>query len=255
MTTTTNTTKDTIISRVRNYQGSNSFVMKMKDSLNKWGNLTPKQLEAAEKCLNAPVVEVKLDELPENLQKIAKYEGENSFVKDIAQKLKTYGTLTAKQIEAANKQIEKEESKAKTYKMNWPTVGETIKVGRRVGQQLKEKYGLNFNPILLDITKVTAVSPKAVQFVGKMTIKRGDVCMCCAKTLTDEFSMLTRMGKICAGHMKVPYITDASQAEKFREDYLKRVDEIGEMEFWVPKSQIKKWDGGHVQKIVHSLHR
>jgi len=67
--------------------------------------------------------------------------------------------------------------------------------------------------------------------------------MCCAKTLTDEFSMLTKMGKICARHMGVEYITDASQADAFRERYLNRVEEIGEMEFWVPKSQIKKWDG------------
>jgi hypothetical protein len=55
--------------------------------------------------------------------------------------------------------------------------------------------------------------------------------------------MLTNMGKTCAGHMKVEYITDASQAEAFRERYLKRVEEIGVMQFWVPKSQIKKWDG------------
>jgi len=55
--------------------------------------------------------------------------------------------------------------------------------------------------------------------------------------------MLTNMGKICAGHMGVEYITDASQAGRFREEYLKRVEEIGEMEFWVPKSQIKKWEG------------
>jgi hypothetical protein len=24
---------------------------------------------------------------------------------------------------------------------------------------------------------------------------------------------------------------------------LRRVDEIGEMEFWVPKAQLKKWEG------------
>ena len=76
-----------------------------------------------------------------------------------------------------------------------------------------------------------------------MTVKRGKVCVCCLKTLTDEFSMLTNMGKICADHMGVEYITDKSQAEKFREEYLKRVEEIGEMEFWVPKSRIIKWDG------------
>jgi hypothetical protein len=51
------------------------------------------------------------------------------------------------------------------------------------------------------------------------------------------------MGKICAKHMGVEYITDHSQADRFREEYLKRVEEIGEMEFWVPKSKIKKWEG------------
>lgn len=238
-----NMTSTTTITRVRNYQGSNTFVLKMKETLSKWGSLTPKQAEAVEKCLSSTQSNVEVDQLPESLQVIAKYEGNNSFVKDIASKLLTYGTLSQKQIDAANNQIQKEKEKNNTFKVNWPTVGETIKIGRTVGQQLKEKHGLKFNPILLDITKVLSISPKAVQFAGKMTVKRGDVCVCCAKTLTDEFSMLTKMGKICANHVGVEYITDASQAEKFREEYLKKVEEIGEMQFWVPKSQIKKWEG------------
>lgn len=245
------TTTTTTISRVRNYQGSNSFIMKMKDTLNKWGNLTQKQLEAAEKCLNSEV-KVDVETLSEDMKKIAKYEGESTFVKDIKSKLMTYGTLTDRQVQAVLKQIEKEENKAKTLKIKIPTPGETIKIGRKIGQQLKEKYGLKFNPILIDITKVTAVSPKAVQFVGKMTIKRGDVCMCCAKSLTDEFSMLTKLGKKCAEHMGVEYIKDASQAERLREEYLKRVEEIGSMEFWVPKSQIKTW-GSVTEMAVESL--
>ena len=85
-----------------------------------------------------------------------------------------------------------------------------------------------------------------------MTIKRDKVCLCCGRSLTDEFSMLTNMGKICAGHMKVEYITDASQAEAFRERYLKRVEEIGEMEFWVPKKQIKKWEG-ITQSVIKTM--
>jgi hypothetical protein len=112
-----------------------------------------------------------------------------------------------------------------------------------VGQNLKETYGLKFNPILLDVTKVLAISPKAVKFAAKLTIKRGSVCTCCMKTLTDEFSMLTGLGKTCAKHVGVPYITDKSQAESFRLEYMKRVDEIGEMEFWIPKSQINTWEG------------
>jgi hypothetical protein len=239
MTNTTTTVQD----RVRNYQGQNRFLLNMKQTIQKWGSLTPKQEMAAEKCLNSEVNKVDMENLPEDIKRIMDYKGENPFVKDIASKFTKYGTLTSKQIEAAVKQIQKEEDKEKTIRMNWPTVGESIKLGRKIGSQLKETYGLKFNPILIDITSLKAVSPKAVLFTGKMTVKRGKVCTCCMKTLTDEFSMLTNMGKICAGHMGVEYITDASQADRFREEYLKRVEEIGEMQFWVPKSQIKKWDG------------
>jgi hypothetical protein len=232
----------TTISRVRNYQGSNNFINNMKQALAKYNGLTPKQLAAVEKALNSRV-EVKVEELSEDMQKIAKYEGTSTFVLDIKRKLMEFGTLTENQKSAAIKTIQKEENKKNTVNLNIPTVGETIKVGRTIGQGLREKYGLKFNPILLDITKVAAVSPKAVKFEAKMTVKRGDVCMCCAKTLTDEFSMLTRMGKQCAGHMGVEYIKDVSQAERFREEYLKRVDEIGVFEFWIPKKKIVKWDG------------
>jgi len=237
MTTTVTTT-----SKIKNYQGANSFVLKMKDALSKYGRLTEKQLVAAEKALMTKS-EVKVDELPEDMKRIANYVGENSFVLDIKKKLLSYGTLTFPQTSAAVNQIQKEEDKSNTRKMNIPTIGETIKVGRFIGQKMKEQYGLKFNPILLDITKVLAVSPKAVKFAGKMTVKRGDVCVCCAKTLTDEFSMLTKMGKTCAKHVGVEYITDSSQAERFRNEYLAKVEEIGILEFWVPKSKIVKWDG------------
>lgn len=231
-----------ITEKVRNYQGNNSFINKMKDSLCQWGRLTPKQMEAAEKCLNSQPTKITVDESPE-LKRIVEYTGESKFVKDIAEKFQKWGTLTDKQIIAAVAQIEKEEYKNKVVKLRMPTPGETLLIGRKIGQQLKETYGLEFNPSLIDITKLLGMSPKAVKFSGKMTILRSKVCMCCAKTLTDEFSMLTGMGKTCSRHMKLPYITDKSQAVQYREDYLKRVEEIGEMEFWIPKSQIKKWEG------------
>ena len=229
--------------KVRNYQGQNRFLLNMKDAIKKWGGLTPKQLAATEKALNSEVKVIVKEELPEDVKRIMDYKGENQFVMDIASKFQKWGTLTSKQISAAVAQIQKEEDKEKTLRMNWGTPGETIKLGRKKGMELKETYGLKFNPILIDITALKAVSPKAVQFEGKLTIKRGDVCTCCMKTLTDEFSMLTGFGKICAKHVGVEYITDKSQTQRFREEYLKRVEEIGEMEFWVPKTQIKKWDG------------
>lgn len=244
---TTNT-----IEKVKNYQGNNSFVNKMKDVLKKYQGLTPRQIEAVEKCLNSEVKVLDVNNLPEDIKTIIEYSGENTFVQDIIRKFKQYGTLTEKQKSAALKQIQAEIEKEKTMRMNWPVTGESILIGRKVGIQLKEQYGLKFNPRILDITKLLAVSPKAVKFAGKMTVKRAKVCIHCCKTLTDEFSMLTNMGKICAKHLGIEYITDKSQAEKFREEYLKKVEEIGEMEFWVPKSQIKKWEG-HLEIVVDSI--
>jgi hypothetical protein len=231
-----------IATQVKNYNGNNSFIIKMKDSISRYGSLTPKQRTAVEKIFSN-LAEIKSVELTGDLKVISDYQGSNSFVNDIKSKLAQFGKLSDKQVSAAMKQIDKENNKPVVRKMNFKAEGDTIKVGRGIGQGLKEKYNLNFNPILLDITKVMGVTAKAVKFSGKMTVKRGDVCVCCAKTLTDEFSMLTKMGKTCAKHMGVEYITDKSQADKFREDYLKKVEEIGEMEFWVPRNQIKLWDG------------
>jgi hypothetical protein len=191
------TTTNTTIEKVQNYKGTNSFIVKMKDSINKYNRLTPKQEEV---------------------------------VLGIFQK----------------------EQNERTIEMNWPTEGESIILARKIGQQLKETYGLEFNPTLIDITRLLAVSPKAVKFSGKMTVKRGNICMCCGRELSDEFSMLTKMGKTCSKHMKVEYIKDRSEVERFRNDYLTRVEEIGEMEFWVPKSQIKKWNG-MTESIVKTM--
>ena len=191
------TTTNTTIEKVQNYTGTNSFIIKMKDTVNKYNRLSPKQEEV---------------------------------VVGIFQK----------------------EHSERTLEMNWPTTGESIILARKIGQQLKDTYGLEFNPTLIDISRLLSVSPKAVKFSGKMTVKRGNICMCCGRELSDEFSMLTKMGKTCSKHMKVEYIKDKSEVERFRNDYLKRVEEIGEMEFWVPKSQIKKWNG-MTETIVKSM--
>lgn len=234
---------NTTIQKVKNYQGNNSFVIKMKDSLNKWGNLTIKQLDAVERCLNSEQKTIDMQNVAEDIKEILKYTGENTFVKDIADKFKKFGTITDRQKSVALSQIKKEQDNDKSVQVKWATPGETLKIGRKIGQELKERYNLEFNPILIDITKVLSITPKAVKFSGKLTTKRAKVCVCCLRTLTDEFSMLTNMGKICAKNLGVDYITNSDQAGEFRQRYLKRIEEIGELEFWIPKNQIKKWEG------------
>lgn len=231
-----------ITTKVRSYNGHNTFILKMKDALNKYGSLTSNQRSAVEKILSAPV-EAKKVEMTDDMKKIDSYEGKNSFVNEIKDKLKKYGSLTDKQISSAIDQIEKENNKIVVRNVNVPAIGDTIKIGRSIGEKLKEQHNLKFNPILIDVTKVLSFTAKAVKFSGKLTSKKGSICNCCARTLTDEFSMLTGVGKTCAKHMGIEYITDSSQVEKFREEYLKKIEEIGEMEFWVPRTQIKNWNG------------
>lgn len=245
-------TATNVTDRVRNYEGNIQFLLSLKESLRRWGALTPKQLEAAHSCLNSQAKTINMENTSEEIKTILAYVGENSFVKDIAHQFKNFGTLTSRQIDAALRQIEREEDKRKRLRMNWPTPGETILLRRIKGKELKEKYNLQFIPMLIDITRLKSITPKAILFTGKMTVKRGKVCTSCLKTLTDEFSMLTGMGKICADNWKIPYIKDASEVERFREDYLRRVEEIGEMEFWVPKSQIKKWEGS-TERILRAI--
>ena len=185
------------------------------------------------------------------IEKVQNYEGKNNFITKMKDTIKKYGKLTPRQEEAVVNIFQREENE-RTLEMNWPTPGETLIIGRNVGQDLKEAYGLEFNPVLIDITRLLAVGPKAIKFSGKMTVKRGNLCVCCGRELTDEFSMLTKMGKTCARHMKMEYIKDRSEVERFRQDYLNRVDEIGEFEFTIPKRQIRKWEG-MTESIVKTM--
>lgn len=135
------------IQKVRNYQGQSNFLNNLKSNLHKYGSLTPKQIEAAQKSLNSEVKTIDLENLPEDLKKILNYTGENKFIKDISEKLRKYGTLTDKQKLVVSQAIQKEEDKNKSMLVHWATPGQTIQVGRKVGQELKEKYNLDFNPI------------------------------------------------------------------------------------------------------------
>ena len=228
--------------KVRNYRGQNSFVLKMKEAVSKYGGLTEKQAYAVEKALNETTT-IDPNNLPSHLKSIVDYKGQNTFVLDVKSKFEKWGTLTDAQVQAANKQITKELEASQRIELNVDVVGETIVVGRNTGEDLKKQKGLNFNPYLLDITEVSVITPKAIKFKGKLTTKNCGVCKSCGRTLTDEFSRLTGYGKTCAGHLRVEYIKDKSEVERFNKDVLAKIEEIGEMEFWVPRRQIKIWNG------------
>ena len=123
-----------ITSQVKNYTGSNSFVLKMKDAISKYGSLTVNQKSAVERIFKN-VEEVKKVEFTPEMKEILCYDGPSSFVNDLKSKLNLYGKLSEKQIQAGLNQIQKEKNQKATVHMNIPVEGDSIKVGRMVGDR------------------------------------------------------------------------------------------------------------------------
>ena len=75
-----------IATQVKNYKGNNSFILKMKDAMTKYGSLTVNQKAAVEKIFKN-TAEAKAVEMTDDMKKIAAYEGTNSFVNELKGKL------------------------------------------------------------------------------------------------------------------------------------------------------------------------
>ena len=140
-------------------------------------------------------------------------------------------------------------------KKQWsiPTVGETIKISRKVAMKMREKNHLKFFPVILDIHKIIKLDPKngEIIFVGKMTEKRGSCCMVCNRTLTDDFSLKVGIGSVCRRYLKIDTKIEMEKVDEAKELYMKRIQEIGEFEIHVHKKEIKKWEGSNKMVLKH----
>jgi hypothetical protein len=231
--------------KVRNYQGTSNFIKALKPGLMKWGRLTQRQYQAAEKVImnEERQKEINIEELPERLKSIVTYTGESTFVNDLKMKFKKYRKLTDKQVDAGFKAIDREIQKDSQKEMNIKLVGNTIKIGRKVAMGIKENYNLEFHPILVDVTEVMVMSNKAFKLKAKLTKENGGICRCCGRTLTDEMSQVTGIGPVCAKYVGVEHPKSKDDVEQFKVDISNKIDEIGEFEFWIPKRAIVEWNG------------
>jgi hypothetical protein len=231
--------------KVRNYQGTSNFIKALKPGLTKWGRLTPRQYQAAEKVImnEERQKEINVEELPERLKSIVTYTGESTFVNDLKMKFKKYRKLTDKQVDAGFKAIDRETQKDSQKDMNIKLVGNTIKIGRKVAMGIKENYNLEFHPILVDVTEVMVMSNKAFKLKAKLTKENGGICRCCGRTLTDDMSQVTGIGPVCAKYVGVEHPKSKDDVEQFKVDISNKIDEIGEFEFWIPKRAIVEWNG------------
>jgi hypothetical protein len=180
-------------------------------------------------------------------KEVENYNGTNSFMNSLKKGLKKYGSLTDNQTSAAIRVIEGARRHEQAQKrMNITLVGDTIKIGRKIALGIKEEYGLEFHPILIDVTAVTGMTDRALRIKGKLTKENGGICRCCAKTLTDDISKVTGIGPICSKYVGVPHprnLYDTNEIETYKKNMSEKIDSIGEFEFWIPKKAIVKWNG------------
>jgi hypothetical protein len=62
------------------------------------------------------------------------------------------------------------------------------------------------------------------------------------------------MGATCARNLRVKYIKDKNEVERFKAELKERIEEVGEFEFWLPKTQIREYvDEKRFKFIVERL--
>jgi hypothetical protein len=153
-------------------------------------------------------------------EKIRNYKGNNNFMNSLKSGLQRYGRLTDKQLAAPI------------------NVNVNIKVKRFIAKKIKEENGLEFAPFMLTISKVLRETAKAYQVVGKMTTSDVTSCRCCGKDLTDWRSQATGVGPVCSKNLNIPYVKDMSDVEVYKKLLKLKIDQIGDLTFWLAKSQI-----------------
>jgi len=90
------------------------------------------------------------------IEEVKNYNGTNNFMNSLKRGLKKFGSLTENQTSSAIRVIEgARRHKQSQERLNITLVGDTIKIGRKIALGIKEEYGLEFHPILIDVTSVT----------------------------------------------------------------------------------------------------
>ena len=169
-------------------------------------------------------------------EKIRNYEGNNSFIISLQGGLKRYGKLTKRQLEVADKFfVNNEETKKEFIPKD---VNVDIKVKRYIATKIAEDNNIDFKPFLMTISKVLDETNRAYKVVGRMTTTDVTCCRCCGKDLTDWRSQATGVGPTCAKHMGIEYVRKQEDIEVFLKMLQIMVDRVGDLTFWLPKSQI-----------------
>ena len=183
----------------------------------------------------------------ETIQKLKDYTGDNGFIKSVLNGYNRWGRLTPKQMEAVKKFFTPKKPKGtiKPIKINVDLV-----LKRYVARGISEEYELGkVTPITVTVSEINALTPKAVRVKGKMTFTDVGCCRNCGRDLTDWISKASGMGPVCAKYLGIKRPTTKAEIAEFNKNLKEKIEEMGEFEFWIPKSHIKN-AMGHMKYIL-----
>lgn len=177
-------------------------------------------------------------------EKVKNYNGNNNFINSLKSGVIKYGKLTENQLKAAEKFFGNDVKLSVDFDkvVDTKIVNVDIKVSKFIAKKIKEDNKLEFAPFLLTISQVLGETNKAYKVVGKMTTSDVTSCRCCGKDLTDWRSQATGVGPTCSKHLNIPYVKKQEDVEVFKKMLKFKIDQIGDLTFWLAKSQIV--DGG-----------
>ena len=172
------------------------------------------------------------------LTKVRDYKGNNGFIISLKGGLNKYGSLTPKQLSAADNFFSKfEQTKPVSEEKE---VNVNLKISKFIAKRIAEDNNLEFKPFLVTITKVLRTTNRAYQVIGRMNTSDVTSCRCCGKDLTDWRSQATGVGPVCSKSLGIPYVRKEEDVVVYKKLLQLKMENIGDLTFWVPKSQIKE---------------
>ena len=172
------------------------------------------------------------------LTKVRDYKGNNGFIISLKGGLNKFGSLTPKQLSAAGNFFSKfEQTKPVSEEKK---VNVNLKISKFIAKRIAEENNLDFKPFLVTITKVLRTTNRAYQVVGRMNTSDVTSCRCCGKDLTDWRSQATGVGPVCSKSLGIPYVRKEEDVVVYKKLLQLKMENIGDLSFWVPKSQIKE---------------
>lgn len=234
---------------ILNYNGTDKFILSLRDSLKKWGRLTDKQMKYASRSLKMstsaptpnPVNVVTLK--PDEIAKINSLMSNNKFVDDIKSQIARKPQLSQRQYDGIMKWVKNAAPgpKKAALIMNDLIIEPTdVVFSRYQSKRIKKQCGLSFTPVTMTITKLVSQTDKALTLVGRLTLGTVTRCRICGKDLTDDKSRATGIGPVCCKRLGIPYIKNPADIARFMSDLKATIDKIGDLTFTVYKNQIEE---------------